>query len=94
METVCFSETMASTDESTRRQNPEHHQLGELLDMTAMGLLKVLIITKNNSVYNVQGYYQVPNYKIWFYRQKTRYRGILLSTYASYSGSPKFEFHP
>jgi hypothetical protein len=29
METVCFSETLASTDESTRRQNPEeyhHHQ--------------------------------------------------------------------
>jgi hypothetical protein len=23
METVCFSETLASTDESTRRQNPE-----------------------------------------------------------------------
>jgi hypothetical protein len=28
MVTVCFSETLASTDESTRRQNPEeqHHQ--------------------------------------------------------------------
>jgi hypothetical protein len=27
METVCFSETLASTEESTRRQNPEeHHQ--------------------------------------------------------------------
>jgi hypothetical protein len=27
METVCFSETLASTDESARRQNPEeHHQ--------------------------------------------------------------------
>jgi hypothetical protein len=25
METVCFSKTLASTDESTRRQNPEHH---------------------------------------------------------------------
>jgi hypothetical protein len=25
METVCFSETLSSTDESTRRQNPEHH---------------------------------------------------------------------
>jgi hypothetical protein len=25
METVCFSETLASTDESTRRQNPEDH---------------------------------------------------------------------
>jgi hypothetical protein len=25
METVCFSETLASTDESTRRQNPEEH---------------------------------------------------------------------
>jgi hypothetical protein len=27
METVCFYETLASTDESTRRQNPEefHH---------------------------------------------------------------------
>jgi hypothetical protein len=25
METVCFSETLASTDESTRRQNPEKH---------------------------------------------------------------------
>jgi hypothetical protein len=27
METVCFSETLASADEFTRRQNPEeHHQ--------------------------------------------------------------------
>jgi hypothetical protein len=26
-ETVCFSETLASTDESTQRQNPDHHQL-------------------------------------------------------------------
>jgi hypothetical protein len=26
METVCFSETLASTDESTRRQNPEQHR--------------------------------------------------------------------
>jgi hypothetical protein len=25
METVCFSETLASTDESIRRQNPEEH---------------------------------------------------------------------
>jgi hypothetical protein len=25
METVCFSETLASTDKSTRRQNPEEH---------------------------------------------------------------------
>jgi hypothetical protein len=25
METICFSETVASTDESTRRQNPEDH---------------------------------------------------------------------
>jgi hypothetical protein len=25
METVCFSETLASTDESTRRQNPQEH---------------------------------------------------------------------
>jgi hypothetical protein len=25
METVCFSETLATTDESTRRQNPEEH---------------------------------------------------------------------
>jgi hypothetical protein len=25
METVSFSETLASTDESTRRQNPDHH---------------------------------------------------------------------
>jgi hypothetical protein len=25
METVCFSETLASTDESTRLQNPEDH---------------------------------------------------------------------
>jgi hypothetical protein len=25
METVCFSETLASIDESTRRINPEHH---------------------------------------------------------------------
>jgi hypothetical protein len=25
METVCFSETLASTDESTRRHNPEEH---------------------------------------------------------------------
>jgi hypothetical protein len=25
METVCFSETLVSTDESTRRQNPEDH---------------------------------------------------------------------
>jgi hypothetical protein len=24
-DTVCFSETLASTDESTRRQNPEEH---------------------------------------------------------------------
>jgi hypothetical protein len=25
METVCFSETLASTDESTQHQNPEEH---------------------------------------------------------------------
>jgi hypothetical protein len=25
METVCFSETLASTDKSTRHQNPEEH---------------------------------------------------------------------
>jgi hypothetical protein len=25
MEIVCFSEMLASTDESTRRQNPEEH---------------------------------------------------------------------
>jgi hypothetical protein len=25
MEAACFSETVASTDESTRRQNPEEH---------------------------------------------------------------------
>jgi hypothetical protein len=27
METVCFSETFASTDESTRRLKPEHRQV-------------------------------------------------------------------
>jgi hypothetical protein len=33
METVCFSETLASTDESIRRQNPEeeHYQLNSLV---------------------------------------------------------------
>jgi hypothetical protein len=25
VERICFSETLASTDESTRRQNPDHH---------------------------------------------------------------------
>jgi hypothetical protein len=32
METLCFSETLASTNESTRRQNPEqhHHQIYKL----------------------------------------------------------------
>jgi hypothetical protein len=25
METVCFSETLASTNKSARRQNPEYH---------------------------------------------------------------------
>jgi hypothetical protein len=25
METVCFSETLASIDEPTQRKNPEHH---------------------------------------------------------------------
>jgi hypothetical protein len=27
METVCFPETLASTDESTRCQNPEEHHI-------------------------------------------------------------------
>jgi hypothetical protein len=30
METVCFSETLASTDESTRRLNPEEHHQSNL----------------------------------------------------------------
>jgi hypothetical protein len=34
METVCFSETLASTDESTRRRNPEerhHHEANDVI---------------------------------------------------------------
>jgi hypothetical protein len=30
METVCFSETLVSTYESTRRHNPEQHRPGKL----------------------------------------------------------------
>jgi hypothetical protein len=31
MDTVCFSETLASTDWSARRQSPEQHQLRNML---------------------------------------------------------------
>jgi hypothetical protein len=45
MEALCFSETLASTNESTRRQNPEeHHHQFITLNTTTVGHDLVFII--------------------------------------------------
>jgi hypothetical protein len=45
METVCFSDTLASTDKSTQHQNPEEdHQDLNYLSCESLGLLATLTI--------------------------------------------------
>jgi hypothetical protein len=54
-ETVCFSETLASTDESTRRQNPDHHHHLHRRENLISQKLPDLSVGRDKCIYNLVG---------------------------------------
>lgn len=46
MRTVCFADTLVSTDESTRRQNPEHYSPHRQENLKSRYIISIIIIRK------------------------------------------------